>query len=114
MMSALGHKQTYAAQQAMSALPPIATVKADLGKKACPLYPRKQTCALQCAMSAKGPEADIPRHSLDHLVGKQQERLGRREAECLGRLEIDDEFKFDWRLHRQVACLFTFENAINI
>jgi len=24
-MSALGHKQTYAAQQAMSALPPIAT-----------------------------------------------------------------------------------------
>jgi hypothetical protein len=29
-MSALGHKQTYALQQAMSALPPIATVKADI------------------------------------------------------------------------------------
>jgi len=28
-MSALGQKQTYAVQQAMSALPPIATVKAD-------------------------------------------------------------------------------------
>src|SRR5690349_16127032 len=28
-MSALGHKRTYAAQQSMSALPPIATAKAD-------------------------------------------------------------------------------------
>jgi hypothetical protein len=27
-MSALGHKQTYAVQKAMSALPPIATAKA--------------------------------------------------------------------------------------
>jgi len=30
-MSALGQKQTYAAQQAMSALLPIATAKADIG-----------------------------------------------------------------------------------
>jgi hypothetical protein len=29
LMSALGHKRTYAAQQAMSALPPIATAKAS-------------------------------------------------------------------------------------
>jgi hypothetical protein len=29
-MSALGHKPTYAPQQAMSALPPIATAKADI------------------------------------------------------------------------------------
>jgi hypothetical protein len=29
-MSALGQKQTYALQQAMSALPPIATAKADI------------------------------------------------------------------------------------
>ena len=29
-MSALGQKQTYALQQAMSALPPIATAKADM------------------------------------------------------------------------------------
>src|SRR5215510_14180752 len=53
-MSALGHKQTYALQKAMSALPPIATAKADIGKRSCPLYPRKQTCAVQGAMSAKG------------------------------------------------------------
>jgi len=29
-MSALGQKQTFALQQVMSALPPIATVKADM------------------------------------------------------------------------------------
>jgi hypothetical protein len=29
-MSALGHKQTYAPQNIMSALPPIATAKADI------------------------------------------------------------------------------------
>jgi hypothetical protein len=30
-MSALGHKQTCAVQNGMSALPPIATEKADIG-----------------------------------------------------------------------------------
>jgi len=29
-MSALGHKRTYAVQNVMSALPPIATAKADM------------------------------------------------------------------------------------
>jgi hypothetical protein len=33
-MSALGQKQTYALQKAMSALPPIATAKADTGQLA--------------------------------------------------------------------------------
>ena len=31
-MSALGQKQTFAAQKGMSALPPIATAKADIAK----------------------------------------------------------------------------------
>jgi hypothetical protein len=53
-MSALGQKQTYALQQAMSALPPIATAKADIRKRSCLLYPRKRTCAVQSKMSAKG------------------------------------------------------------
>ena len=37
------------------------------------------------------PIADIC--LFDHLVGEQQERLAYREAERLGRLEVDDEFK---------------------
>jgi hypothetical protein len=40
-MSALGHKQTFALQKAMSALPPIATMKADIRNHSCPLYPPK-------------------------------------------------------------------------
>jgi len=53
-MSALGHKQTYAVQQPMSALPPIATTKADFRKTSCLLYPQKRTYAVQTRMSAKG------------------------------------------------------------
>jgi hypothetical protein len=53
-MSALGQKQTYAAQQVMSALLPIATAKADICASSCPLYPRKRTCAVQLRMSAMG------------------------------------------------------------
>src|SRR5262249_13877769 len=54
LMSALGQKQTYAVHQPMSALHPIATAKADIGKPSGLLYPRKQTCALQLGMSALG------------------------------------------------------------
>jgi hypothetical protein len=44
LMSALGQKQTYALQQAMSALLPIATAKADMP---------------QMVMSAFHPKADM-------------------------------------------------------
>jgi hypothetical protein len=44
----------FALQKVMSALQPIATAKADLRKTPCLLYPRKRTCAVQLAMSAKG------------------------------------------------------------
>src|SRR5262245_38677556 len=53
-MSALGHKRTFALHQPMSALPPIATAKADFPQKSCPLYPQKQTCAVHSRMSALG------------------------------------------------------------
>src|SRR5262249_49813328 len=54
LMSAFGQKQTCAAQNVMSALLPIATEKADFRKRSCPLYPRKQTYAVQLGMSALG------------------------------------------------------------
>jgi hypothetical protein len=46
-MSALGQKQTCAAQNVMSALPPKATAKADIGNRSCRLYPQQRTWALQ-------------------------------------------------------------------
>src|SRR5262245_14535664 len=41
-MSALGQKQTCTMRKAMSALPPIATAKADIRESSCRLYPRKR------------------------------------------------------------------------
>jgi hypothetical protein len=77
-MSALGHKRTFALQQAMSALPPTATAKADFRKKPCPLYPRKRTCAVQLGMSALGQKrthaAQQNESSIDHFVGASQKR----------------------------------------
>src|SRR4029078_290768 len=40
-----GHQQTYALLKGTSALPRIATAKADSRKRSCPLYPCKRTCA---------------------------------------------------------------------
>src|SRR5262245_6153950 len=64
-MSALGHKQTYASQQVMSALPPIATAKADIRKRSCPLCPRKQRCAVHKRMSALGQKRT---HALQQIA----------------------------------------------
>jgi hypothetical protein len=61
----LGQKRTYAVQKGTSALPPIATAKADSRKRSCPFYPRKRTCAVQLQMSAMGQK----RTSHRYLVG---------------------------------------------
>ena len=58
-MSALGHKQTFALQNGMSALPRIATAKADMRKWSCPLCLRKRTFAVQQPMSAKGQKRTL-------------------------------------------------------
>src|SRR5215475_14254001 len=56
---ALGQKQTYAAQQVISALLPIATAKADICASSCPLYPQKQTYAAQTGMSGLGQKQTL-------------------------------------------------------
>jgi hypothetical protein len=53
-MSALGQKQTYKMQKAMSAFASIATAKADFRNRLCPLCPQKRTRAVQNWTSAKG------------------------------------------------------------
>jgi len=53
-MSALGHKQTYAVQNVVSALLLKATAKVDSREPSCPLSPSKRTCAVHQSMSAKG------------------------------------------------------------
>jgi hypothetical protein len=55
VMSALGQKQTYAVQNGMSALLPIATAKADSRERLCPVCPRKrhQMRHMECPLRAK-------------------------------------------------------------
>jgi hypothetical protein len=73
-MSALGHKQTCAVQEPMSALPPKATSNATY------------------AMSATGQKRTI-RLLLDHLVGALLNMKRHVESERLGGLDIDNQLK---------------------
>src|SRR5262245_31535878 len=87
-MSGLGQKQTYAPQQAMSALHRIATKKTDIHKRSCPLCPRKRTCAPHWRMSAKGQKrtwADL----FDYFISALLEMQRHGKAERLGGLHVD-------------------------
>src|SRR5262245_11814038 len=105
-MSALSQKQTYAVQNVMSALPPIATAKADSRKRSCLLYPQKQTCAVHTLMSALGQKRTLA-CLFDHLVGLGEQRRRYREPEGLRRLQIDRQLVFGRHLHRKVGWLLT-------
>src|SRR5262245_26414619 len=100
-------------QKAMSALPPIATMKADSRRRSCLLYTRKRTCAVQLGMSALGQERTSGR-LFDHLVGLREQRRRHGEAEPLGGLQINHHFEFGRRLHWQIGGLLAFKNAIDV
>jgi hypothetical protein len=69
-MSALGQKQTYAAQQVMSALPPIATAKADIGSSRPCMNPRlKGARGKLLATLARTLEAGTCRTYIDRSRG---------------------------------------------
>src|SRR4030095_2458381 len=73
-MSALGQKQTYAAQNGMSALPPIATSIAFFG------------------MSALGQKRTWPR-LFDHLICSIEQTIWNGEAQRFGGREIDHQLE---------------------
>src|SRR5262249_34853224 len=51
---------------------------------------------------------------LDHLIGARKHRRRHGEAERFGGLEVDDQFVFGRRLHRQIAGFLPFEDAIDV
>src|SRR4030095_7259193 len=112
-MSALGQKQTYALQQAMSALHPIATAKADICASSCPLYPRKQTCAVHQLMSALGQKRTWPA-LFKNLGGAGEDQMRYRDADPLSGLKIDHKLVLGRRLYRQIGWLLALEDAVNI
>src|SRR5262245_17565632 len=72
VMSALGQKQTFAVQKGTSALPPIATAKADMRKWSCPLYPPKADMWGATSDVCFGPKADITfEFNRDNLPGRR-------------------------------------------
>jgi hypothetical protein len=80
----MGHLQTCAAQDGMSASP----LKADI-------IGRERDIRF-------GPIAEIG-GSFDYLIGAGEQRLGDIQAQRLGRLQVDDQLEFGRRLHWQIA-----------
>src|SRR5438477_7705077 len=53
-------------------------------------------------------------HSLDHLVGAQQQGFGDREAKRLGGGEVDDKIEFGWLLDRDAGRLGPAQNLVDV
>jgi hypothetical protein len=64
-------------------------------------------------MSVRCHERKWP-NLFDHFVGAKEKRLRDREANRMRRLQIDDQLKRQWRLHREVIWRCTFENLVGI
>jgi hypothetical protein len=80
--------------------------------------PRKRTLLSVTRMSAlchKRTYATQQKYRLfDHFVGSRDKGLRYRESKRLERPPVDDQFKFDWNLHRQIRRFFAFDNATDI
>src|SRR5262245_66210508 len=95
----------------MSALHPIATAKADIRKRSCPLYPQKRTCAVQTPMSALGQKrtfavqkgmSDLPSRA-DYAAQQRMSGLGLRATrkQILSAQVVPSNIPSDF-LHRRV------------
>jgi hypothetical protein len=111
-MSALGQKQTYAVQKGMSALPPIATAKADFTQTVMSALPPKADMCSATRDVRFGPKADscgaAKRSLFDHSVSAGDQGSRHYDAQRFGELHIDRHLEFGWRLHRQVGWLLAF------
>ena len=74
----------------------------------CLLYSQKRTCLSTVVMSG------LCQKRTYHLVGTGESWGRHRDAERLGRLEIDHEFVLGWRLHGEIGGLLAFEDAIDV
>ena len=115
-MSALGQKQTYAAQQVMSALPPIATAKADSCRRSCLLYPKNGH--VRCTSSGllwalSGHETNLVCHSYSMTASARARTAGGIvRPSSLAVFKIDHQLVLGRRLHWKVTRFLALEDAI--
>ena len=109
----MGQKQTCALQQSMSALPPIATKKADMPQMVMSALPPKADSCSATAYVCFGPIADIT-SLFDHLIGAGYERWSDSQAERLGGLEVEDKFELGRLLDWQVGWPRTLDDLVQM
>src|SRR5262249_3420773 len=96
----------------MSALPPIATAKANFRKGLYPLYPKSGhvQCSSVCPLWAKSGHSVL----FDHLVGALLNRQRDKNVKRPGGFEIDDQLELDQGLDRELIRLGALENSIGV
>src|SRR5262245_64016865 len=109
-MSALGQKQTYAVQKAMSALPPIATAKADMLQMVMSaLAPKADVCAANHHVCF-GPIADMV--LVDHHIGSNVQLGWYDKPQKICGVIVYDKLKFLSQLNWNVNWCFNCEYSI--
>src|SRR6202158_3010316 len=63
---------------------------------------------------ARAPSTGHASRSLDHLIRPLEERLGDRQAEGLGGLEVDDQLELRWLLDGQVGGFRALEDLVHV
>src|SRR6516164_4940718 len=89
------------------------TPDARAKRSAPPLLTLSRHSSRRRVANAKATTADN-RGLLDHLVGETEQRERHREPERLGGLHVDDQLELRRHLDRQVAGLFSPEDAIDV
>src|SRR5262245_40536417 len=100
-MSLMGQSRSFGDLSSMSGLPPVSGLSHVVARG-----PR--------SARSRPEQAQQTEQLLDDLVGAGKHRCRQVEAKRLGGFQIDNEFVFGRRLHRQVGRLLALENAIDV
>src|SRR5262245_19361115 len=107
-MSALGHEQTYALQQAMSA----SNRESGLPQTVMSALPPKADMCGANRNVRLGPKADMT--LCDHLVGAAEQRLRDSKAESFCRFLVDNQFVPSRALNCQIGWLGTMQYFVDV
>src|SRR5262245_10781916 len=93
---------------------PVNASPASLQTQAHDSEPRWCATPFLCGSLIRYSLPVYPGAFLDHLVRSPQHVGWNREADLLGRFQIDDEFKLRWLLDREITRFSAFQNLVDI